>query len=449
MNGIVPFPARNLTAESYGRSVVLEWLAPQNAENVTGYRIYRGTTLLSQIDASNLTYTDWNIPVGRYRYSVSTVYSGTTISARISTSIDVGYENFTLGSGTGEHNNTVTGPINTSFRSMRGQFIYTRAELNAAGLHGPVSITSLGFFPTSISSMPLPSFNIRLKHTSASSPTAHDNGPFASSTIVGSYTPTQGSWCMINLSTPFAWNGVDNILFDTAFNRVDNSESAGTIRITQVTNGYRYVASNTANQVTATTSSHYNWKPQLRLSVACQSNISFQLNPTFRNFGNTPLGTTSRPFTFTITNFGPEELSINSIEITGADRTNFSIVDVINFPRNIQVTQALTFDAVFTPISAGSKFATMDISHNASGSSSQIALSGVGTFAICSINLTEVDFGGIALNQTSAPTVITIRNTGTANLIVESINLSTSIYSHTLSHLLKICLLKHFSTHHL
>jgi hypothetical protein len=415
--GIAPYPPRNLTATTFGHSVVLDWMAPLEAGEVIGYRIYQGMNFLEEIDTSFLSFIDWDIPRGRHRYFVSAVYSNDIISTQISVNVAIGYENFVLGTGTNSHSNTETGPTNTNFQSMRGQFVYTQEELNEAGLYGPVEISSLGFFPTGISSYSLPSFNIRLKHTTATSAIAHDNGPFEITHVLSAYTPTQGSWCMIDLPTPFTWNGIDNILFDTAFNRTTNL-AAGTVRTIPATNGYRYVRSNTAHQVNTVTSSIYNWKPQLMLSTEGTSEISYLIYPSARNFGNVLIETESSPFTFTITNFGSEDFYIESMEITGFDRFNFSIIDDIDFPVILAMSEILTFDVIFEPLSAGSKTAIISIAHNSGDSPSHVAISGFGTIPNCAISLSEIDFAAIALDKTSDPVVFTISNIGTANLII-------------------------------
>jgi subtilisin family serine protease len=427
-DGIVPFPPRNLTADVFGNSVVLNWLPPINDENVIGYNIYRGNDLLMETDAQTLTYTQWSVLTGRYRYTVSAVYTNSAESTKIYAFVDIGYENFVLGSGTSAHGNQEAGPINTNFQSMRGQFIYTRAELNAAGLHGPIEIASLGFFPAGISPYSLPTFNIRLKHTTADAPTAHDNGPFEITHILSAYTPTQGRWCMIDLPIPFYWDGVGNILFDTAFSRTTNI-NAGVVRTIPSTNGYRFVRSNTANQVNANTTSLNQWKPQLMLSTAIHTNISYQISHSSRNFGNVLVENTSEPATFTITNLGPDDFSINSIEIVGADRFNFSIVDVIDSPILLAISETLSFDVIFSPLSSGLKSATINITHNANGSPSQIQLSGIGTEPICSINIYDFNFGSVALNATSEPTLVIVTNTGSANLLVDNISFTASSHA--------------------
>jgi hypothetical protein len=55
-------------------------------------------------------------------------------------------------------------------------------------------------------------------------------------------------WDMLTLTTPFLWNGEDNIVVDTAFDRVTAYNASGTLRYTTVTSGYRYARSDGADQ---------------------------------------------------------------------------------------------------------------------------------------------------------------------------------------------------------
>ena len=62
------------------------------------------------------------------------------------------------------------------------------------------------------------------------------------------YMPAIGDYELLTLDTPFVWNGIDNILIDTAFGLVPAYTQSGTVRYTSVTNGYRYTRSDTDDQ---------------------------------------------------------------------------------------------------------------------------------------------------------------------------------------------------------
>ena len=62
---------QNLSAEVEGNSVKLIWEAPRT---LLGYKIMRDNEVIGE--TNELTYTDFNVPVGEYKYSVVVMYNG-------------------------------------------------------------------------------------------------------------------------------------------------------------------------------------------------------------------------------------------------------------------------------------------------------------------------------------------------------------------------------------
>ena len=171
----------------------------------------------------------------------------------------------TLGSGTSVNGTATAAPINIYYRSLRGQTVYTAAEINTAGFEGPGTLLQIGYYVQQSPQHDLPNFLVRMKHTTANNAASHDNGPFETVYSVASYSPTAGNWDMLILDTPFEWNGVDNILIDTAFSMVPNWNSSGQQRIYNQTSGFRYSWSDSSDQTNTTTNNTSNNKPQIRL----------------------------------------------------------------------------------------------------------------------------------------------------------------------------------------
>lgn len=170
-----------------------------------------------------------------------------------------------LGSGTLVTSNVGTSPANINFRSSRSQMVYTAAELNAAGAFAG-NLLKLGFYIEEAPSYGLPDFSIKMKHTAASDVSVHDGGPFQEVYFNPSYTPTAGGFDLLTLNVPFLWNGTDNILIDVCFGLVQpDSDPSGRLRYYSVTNGYRFVRSNSQNMCSEITSSVNSLKPQLSL----------------------------------------------------------------------------------------------------------------------------------------------------------------------------------------
>ncbi|MBW6515418.1 MAG: hypothetical protein K0B81_02230, partial [Candidatus Cloacimonetes bacterium] len=172
-----------------------------------------------------------------------------------------------IGTGTGVNRPNQQAPINLRNASLRGQMVYTAAEINAAGYFGEGLVTHLGFYVEESPLYPLPDFIIRMKHTTAIDASSHDAGPYETVFTTVEYIPEAGGWDMLELPAPFAWNGVDNILVDTAFSLATSWSNSGRQRITDQSNGYRFTGSNNADQTNATTTSTFNFKPNVRLGI--------------------------------------------------------------------------------------------------------------------------------------------------------------------------------------
>jgi hypothetical protein len=175
----------------------------------------------------------------------------------------------TLGTGILTTGVSEASPINIWYRSNHGQSVYTAAELNAAGITGSTQITKIGFYVASAPIRALPNFIIRMKHT-ADTTVANWQSVTGMATVysVASYAPVAGGFDSLTLSTPFTWNGTDNLAIDTAFNIVDYDQS-GVVRYYSSANGYRYARSDGADQTNifsgGSTSAS---KPQIKLTFS-------------------------------------------------------------------------------------------------------------------------------------------------------------------------------------
>jgi Secretion system C-terminal sorting domain len=171
----------------------------------------------------------------------------------------------TLGSGTNVHSTTAGGPINEFYRSSHCQIVYTAAEINAAGVFGG-SMLKLGFYVTGAVINPLPNFAVKIKHTTATNVAIYDGVGLTTFYSTPSYNPPAGGFNMLTLSTPFSWNGVDNILIDVCFDQVSAYTSSGVVRIYNPTvpNGFIYVRSDIAPQCGVAASTITNEKPQIQ-----------------------------------------------------------------------------------------------------------------------------------------------------------------------------------------
>jgi subtilisin family serine protease len=262
-------PPQNLVAVAGNNIVNLTWSAPVGT-TPTAYLIYKNSSYLTT--TANLSYTDNAVINGQsYQYYLIATYTGGQSEATSTVTVTPNPVSYAeIGSGTAVTGISTASPINIYYKSLHGQSIYTKAELNAAGIIGPANITALGFYVATAPSLALPNFIIRMKHTSATNMSAWQTADGLNTVYTSSsYLPTAGAYDMLTLSTPFIWNGVDNILVDTAFSLVLTDTSTGTIRYSTVTNGYRYIRSDSADQTSAFSGGYSsNNRPNIRLSFS-------------------------------------------------------------------------------------------------------------------------------------------------------------------------------------
>jgi hypothetical protein len=152
------------------------------------------------------------------------------------------------------------------------------------------------------------------------------------------------------------------------------------------------------------------------------------LAPTSLTFGNQVLNTTSTAQTVTLTNTGTGALTINSIAASGdfAETSTGATACPIS-PATLPATagsNTCTISVTFTPTALGARAGTLTITDNASGSPHTAALTGIGTVASApgvGLAPTSLAFGNQVLNTTSAAMTVTLTNTGTAALTINSI----------------------------
>ncbi|MFN3530875.1 MAG: CARDB domain-containing protein, partial [Bacteroidia bacterium] len=128
--------------------------------------------------------------------------------------------------GTGTLVNTTTSypaPYGNYWWGARHQFLILASELQAIGAAaGPM--TSLAFDVASAQGVPLVGFEIKMKGTTATSMTSWETG-LTTVYTVPSFTEVAG-WNTHLFTTPFNWNGADNIVIEICFNNTSWTNNA-------------------------------------------------------------------------------------------------------------------------------------------------------------------------------------------------------------------------------
>jgi thiol-disulfide isomerase/thioredoxin/cytochrome c553 len=150
------------------------------------------------------------------------------------------------------------------------------------------------------------------------------------------------------------------------------------------------------------------------------------LAPATLTFSGANIGQASAPLAATLTNSGNAALNIGTISISGAAAGDFALAggSCAN-GASIAAGASCTVQASFTPTAAGARAASLNITHNATGGSSVVALSGTGNAtpqATIALSSNSVDFGQLLTGTPSAVSTITVSNSGQAALNFSAIS---------------------------
>ncbi len=150
------------------------------------------------------------------------------------------------------------------------------------------------------------------------------------------------------------------------------------------------------------------------------------LAQTTLGFGNIDVGGSSTSLTVSISNNGTTDLAVSNIGLTGANAAEFGVVPgtCASLSPTIGAASNCTVMVSFSPSSIGVKSAALNIvSNDADTPSLNVALSGQGASPNISVIPTPLGFGPIDIGSVSSSQIITISNSGSADLVV-SIGLS-------------------------
>ncbi|MEP6675968.1 MAG: GEVED domain-containing protein [Ferruginibacter sp.] len=208
----------------------------------------------------------------------------------------------TLGTGTTASANTEASPISGYYNYIRYQTVYTKAEINAAGITSAGNITSLAYFVTAVPAGGVPNWEIRMANTTATDCLTHN-----AATVTNVYTSalptfTANAWNTKVLTTPFYWDGTSNLLVDVDLGSAPFTSPYGSLYTYAATNGSRFIrcdgCGSQANSVTGTSAGT---KPQVQLNFSAVSACSGAPAPG-NTLSSSPAACSGVPFTLSLQN---------------------------------------------------------------------------------------------------------------------------------------------------
>jgi len=151
------------------------------------------------------------------------------------------------------------------------------------------------------------------------------------------------------------------------------------------------------------------------------------LSPTSLTFASQTVNTTSAAQSVTLTNSGSAPLTINSIAVTGTNSGDFAQATTCPIsPSTLAAGAKCTISVTFTPAATGTRSASVTVTDNAADSPESVALSGTGVTGSPAVTLspTSLSFGNHLVGTTSVAQKVTLTNSGTAALTINSIGLT-------------------------
>ena len=149
--------------------------------------------------------------------------------------------------------------------------------------------------------------------------------------------------------------------------------------------------------------------------------------PAALSFGGATVGQDSGALSTTLSNTGSAALNIGSLAVGGSNGGDFHITGgTCASGQALAAGSNCSVQLVFRPAAAGARSGALTISHNATGGSSSVTLSGTGNAvaqATLALSATALDFGALLTNAPSQRT-LTLTNSGQAALTFSSIGVS-------------------------
>jgi len=168
------------------------------------------------------------------------------------------------------------------------------------------------------------------------------------------------------------------------------------------------------------------YKPLLKSksSILWQpSNPSATLSTSTVGFGYQQIGGPATPQSFTLTNGGPQSLSITSVTVSNPDFTQSN-----NCPATLTLGKSCKFTVTFKPSLPSAETATLTINDNATNSPQIVTMTGIGTVTSTLVYPGLVNFGSVKVGTTSTLPVI-LANASNKAMTIQSITVTPSAYT--------------------
>jgi hypothetical protein len=144
-------------------------------------------------------------------------------------------------------------------------------------------------------------------------------------------------------------------------------------------------------------------------------------SPAAINFADQTTNYASPSQSVTLTNAGNQSMSISSIQITGANSSDFRQQN--NCPATLQVNTSCTVNVTFLPTTVGSASASLTVTDNASGSPQSVPLTGTGVIDV-TFSPSTVTFPSQYVGTAGLPQAVTLINNTNNPITIKTVTAS-------------------------
>ncbi len=272
-------PGNYIPAEPVTHGIVDTFCA--SVDSVDLYAIYIPGT----------SYAWYNVLTGGTKFADG---DSITVPTSGQTTYYVGFDstvvNPQVGAGTTVSTSTYITPYKTFYMDGRAQYLVLASELAALGVTGGGEISSLAFEVATAAAQTMNAFTINMGGTTTTQMTSTFQPNGGMTTVFSSTVAAVAGWNVHTFTTPFIWNGSDNILIEICYDNSSYTSNSSvyytTTSFPSVTDGYADLSStsgctpgNITNQQVSTS------RPNMKFNVktiACSNvrkPVSFALNP--------------------------------------------------------------------------------------------------------------------------------------------------------------------------
>ncbi len=243
--------------------------------------------------------------------------------------------------------------------------------------------------------------------------------------------PVEG-WNMFKLDEPFFWDGTSDLVVETFHNDnliwTENASTQWTNNLTLSITPTRYIALDNANDnafFSGAGNTSTNTRTDIRLVVASPLLRAF---PSAVNFNNVQVNTVSAPQTLSLGNIGIGSVFLNSIELIGANASEFSLSNLPTLPATL-TTNTISINVSAAPTTTGAKSASVRLTYTTSESSEdatvlvQLTAQGVGEAPEFSRAPESINFGQFSNGATTSARLVTVKNLAGGALVINSVSI--------------------------